>query len=144
MKLCLNCQKEFEHKRDSAKYCSDKCRAAYNRAHPEQQVTKLQLQLLYNEMIELARKMQSGPEIKIMPPQTHQQAIALHNAEHPEQRTTFVYLSYNELRALIESATSSMELHKAWKEVEKNKELAGWQIKILNQLKENQRTKIDF
>ena|SRR5690349_4426604 len=53
-------------------------------------------------------------------------------------------LSYNELREVIEAATSSMQLQAAWKQVEKNKELAGWQIKILNQLKENQRTKIDF
>lgn len=53
-------------------------------------------------------------------------------------------LSYNELRGLIESATSSTELHKAWKEVEKNKTLAGWQIRELEKLKNIQQTKIDF
>lgn len=53
-------------------------------------------------------------------------------------------LSYNELRDLIQAATSSVELHKAWKEVEKNKELASWQLKELGKLKDYQQTKIDF
>ena len=88
MKQCLNCQKEFEYKREAAKFCSNKCRAAYNRAHPEQQVTKLQLQALYNEMIELAKRMQAGPEMILITPITTQQAVTLHNTEHPEQMTT--------------------------------------------------------
>jgi hypothetical protein len=91
MKQCLNCQAEFEYKRESAKFCSDKCRAAYNRAHPSQQVTKLQMQLLYNEMMELAKKMQSGPEVRLLAPNTPQQSVALHNAEHPEQMTTIFH-----------------------------------------------------
>lgn len=53
-------------------------------------------------------------------------------------------LSYNELMGLIQEATSSTELHKAWKEVERNKELASWHLKKLNEEKELQRTKIDF
>ena len=28
---CINCLKEFNSKRKTAKYCSDKCRIAYNR-----------------------------------------------------------------------------------------------------------------
>jgi hypothetical protein len=32
----------------------------------------------------------------------------------------------------------------AWKKVEKNKSLAGWQHRQLNNLKELQRTKLDF
>lgn len=53
-------------------------------------------------------------------------------------------ISYNELRDLIELATSSMQLHAAWKQVEKNKELANWQVKELGKLKDYQQTKIDF
>jgi len=144
MKECMNCKNEFEAKRPHAKFCSDKCRVAYNRAHPQQAVTKLQMQLLYNEMLDLARKMQGTDSISVLPPLSPQKAVALHNAEYPDQHTIQAALSYNELRGLIEAATSSMQLHSAWKRVEKNKELAGWQIKILNQLKENQRGKIDF
>jgi hypothetical protein len=58
MKQCLNCQNDFEYKREAAKFCSDKCRAAYNRAHPEKQITKLQLQSLYNAVLEAVEKIQ--------------------------------------------------------------------------------------
>lgn len=73
--------------------------------------------------------------------------------ERPKTKTTAIIpdagqpndlLSYNELRDAISVATSSTELHKAWKQVEKNKELASWQVKVLSQLKEDQRSKIDF
>ena len=30
-KICQNCQVEFEASRETAKYCSDKCRVAYSR-----------------------------------------------------------------------------------------------------------------
>lgn len=52
MKACLNCQKEFEYKRAAAKFCSDKCRVAYNRKHPKEGVTKLQMQVLYNSILD--------------------------------------------------------------------------------------------
>jgi len=58
MKQCMNCKTDFEFKRDSAKFCSDKCRAAYNRAHPQQMVTKLQMQSLYNAVLEAVEKIQ--------------------------------------------------------------------------------------
>lgn len=52
MKQCLNCQTEFQYKRGAAKFCSNKCRAAYNRAHPKQSVTPIQMQVLYNSVLE--------------------------------------------------------------------------------------------
>lgn len=61
---CLYCRKEFEQKRSTAKFCSDKCRAAHHRRHPENTVTKVQMQVLYNEMLDMMAK------IKEMPPQT--------------------------------------------------------------------------
>ena len=33
MKECLHCKKEFEEKRESAKFCSTSCRVMYNRKH---------------------------------------------------------------------------------------------------------------
>jgi hypothetical protein len=78
-------------------------------------------------------------------------SINTKNGQPPAVAAVFVpekpkesVLSYNELQALIESATSATELHKAWKQVEKNKELAGWHLKELEKLKEYQRTKIVF
>lgn len=144
MKQCLNCKTEFDYKRDTAKFCSDKCRAAWNRANPDRAVTKFQMQALYNEMIELARKMHETDNIRVLPPLGSHKAAALHNAEYSDQHTTKAVLSYNQLQELIGGATSSMELHKAWKQVESNKELVSWQLRELGKLKEYQRTKIDF
>lgn len=144
MIACLNCKKDFEPKRPHAKFCSDKCRVAWNRANPQGKVTKLQMQSLYNEILELARKMQEGDNIRSTPPLSPQQAVLVHNSEHADQHTISAVLSYNELRDLIESATSSTQLYAAWKQVEKNKELAGWQLKELSKLKDHQQTKIDF
>lgn len=58
MRQCLNCKKDFEYKREAAKFCSNKCRAAYNRAHPQEGVTKLQMQSLYNAILEAVDKIQ--------------------------------------------------------------------------------------
>lgn len=51
MKACLNCQKSYQSKRDTSKFCSDKCRVAYNRKHPQAGVSKFQMQVLYNNIL---------------------------------------------------------------------------------------------
>jgi predicted nucleic acid-binding Zn ribbon protein len=57
MKTCLNCQKEYPNKREASKFCSDKCRVAYNRKHPKKApVSELQMQVLYNAVLELVGK----------------------------------------------------------------------------------------
>lgn len=72
MKQCLNCHKEFEYKRESAKFCSDKCRATYNRAHPKQLVTPIQMQVLYNAFLEAVGKIQySAPKEVYDAPKKH-------------------------------------------------------------------------
>jgi len=56
---CLNCQKEFEPKRkDTAKFCSATCRVRYNRVNPKDKVTKVQMQVLYNTMMERLGKIE--------------------------------------------------------------------------------------
>lgn len=63
MKQCLNCHKEFEYKRESAKFCSDKCRATYNRKYPKQSVSPIQMQVLYNAFLDAVEKIQySAPK----------------------------------------------------------------------------------
>lgn len=66
---CLRCDQEFESKRPTAKFCSAKCRVAYNRAHPKTngQVTKLQLQILYNEILALVQKNQPNTPVPLNP-----------------------------------------------------------------------------
>lgn len=58
MKKCLQCPNEFEAKRESAKFCSDKCRVAWHRKHGKKDgVTKFQMQVLYNSILEAIEKM---------------------------------------------------------------------------------------
>lgn len=138
MKECLNCKKEFEPKKQHGKFCCANCRVSYNRKHPKIEnginaVVSPTMQELFNSIMAGidAINARNG-----LPP-------AICSVIVPEKQKEAV-LSYNELMDLIESATSSTELHKAWKAVEKNKTLAGWQIRELEKLKNIQQTKIDF
>ena len=138
MKECLNCKKEFEPKKQHGKFCCANCRVSYNRKHPKIEnginaVVSPTMQELFNSIMAGidAINARNG-----LPP-------AMCAVIVPEKQKEAV-LSYNELRDLIESATSSMQLHAAWKQVEKNKELAIWQAKELGKLKDYQQTKIDF
>lgn len=147
MKECLNCKKEYEPKRDTSKFCSVSCRVLYNRGKPKQQKVNPidQMIVIRDEMVDTMFKIRALVENAPVGSFNGPRLSEPFNGDdplHPGNKKPA--LGYNELRELIEAATSSTELHKAWKEVEKNKELAGWQTRELGKLKEHQRTKIDF
>lgn len=54
-KKCLKCGKDFEVKRDSAKFCSTSCRVMWNRKNPSVQKKKAELRMdvIYNSILEL-------------------------------------------------------------------------------------------
>lgn len=56
MKACLNCNNQYENKREASKFCSAKCRVAFNRKNPQDRITKVQVQVLYNSMLEMMGK----------------------------------------------------------------------------------------
>lgn len=145
MKECLNCKAQFQEKRSTAKFCSNKCRAAFfrNKGNSEEGNAMSQMAALQQELSVATLKIR---QLIAAIPDSYDAPRLPKNmvGEEYDQSNIKPILSYNELREVISNATSSTELHKAWKEVEKNKGLAGWQLKILNQLKEDQRTKIDF
>lgn len=61
MKACLNCEKEYQHKRESSKFCSDKCRVMYNRKNKvdrEKQLEKGIMEIL-NETKAAVKQMSS-------------------------------------------------------------------------------------
>ncbi len=58
MNKCLKCQKEYEPKRSTSKFCSDSCRSAFHRDAPVNKITKLQMQSLYNAVLEAVEKIQ--------------------------------------------------------------------------------------
>lgn len=58
---CLNCENEFEEKRkDTAKFCSAKCRVKYNRKYPKSGITKVQMGVLYNSLLEVMGRINDG------------------------------------------------------------------------------------
>ena len=62
MKKCLYCKNDFEPNRPKQKYCSDKCRVYFSRANPKpkevkEAVTNLQVQVLYNSLLETLGKL---------------------------------------------------------------------------------------
>lgn len=69
-KECLNCKKEFEAKKDTAKYCSDSCRVMWNRSplnKKEKGLTDLQqMKVMYNSLMEKIDKL-SFPTIQVQP-----------------------------------------------------------------------------
>jgi hypothetical protein len=61
MKECLQCKKEFDAKRDSAKYCSDNCRVKWNRKNAvKKDISPVQLQVLYNSLLEMVGKINTA------------------------------------------------------------------------------------
>ena len=135
MKECLNCTKEYEPKRETSKFCSTSCRVRWHQKNSKgkNKVTPQNMQELYNAVLNAVNSINSK----------NGQPSALASVFISEDLKEAV-MTYNELKDIIGAATSSTELHKAWKEVEKNKSLAGWQLRELSKLKEYQRTKIDF
>lgn len=135
MKECLWCKEQYENKRESSKFCSTSCRVMWNKKYGKKkgQVGVDELQVLYNSIL------------------TAVNSINAKNGQPPTVATVIIpdpskepVWPYNELRDIIQAATSSHELHLAWKAVEKNKALASWQLKELQKLKDHQQTKIDF
>ena len=63
MKGCLNCKKEYDNKRDASKFCSAKCRVMYNRKNPKKTITPVQMQVLYNAVLDaLASHKENFPQ----------------------------------------------------------------------------------
>jgi hypothetical protein len=132
MNKCLKCGKEYEAQRSTSKFCSNKCRSAFNRKNPTNGVTRVQMQVLYNSIMEAvsrinAKNGQPEPVVAVFVPKQAKAAV----------------LDYNEAKALISSATSSVELETAWQRVQQQ-EWSSWQMKTFLGLKEIQQTKIDF
>lgn len=144
MRECLNCTGQFQEKRSTAKFCSNKCRAAFSRKGGKRYQESIFEKILIAQgglaeaLIKIEQLVAGSPYDAPRLPK----GFIGDKPLHPENIRAV--LNYNELVELIGSATSSTQLHSAWKQVEKNKELRDWQIKELSQFKEDQRTKIDY
>jgi hypothetical protein len=62
MKQCLECEKPFEAKRESAKFCSVNCRVKWNRKNGNKTPVKpIQVQVLYNAMMDMVSNFKFTP-----------------------------------------------------------------------------------
>jgi len=91
MKGCLNCQKEYENKREASKFCSTKCRVMYNRKFPKKKdgVSKTQLQVIYNAILEKVGELKAAPQTFSIKPQ-------MPVVQHISQAKTFT--QYNQAK----------------------------------------------
>ncbi len=112
MKECLHCKKGFEAKRESAKFCSTSCRVMYNRKHGKKnEVTPLQMQVLYNQFLEAVGKMGSQPtETRLIPPLSKKEEVAMFNYEHKDQLTTITEIPAGSVKTMEEYILEKREL----------------------------------
>ncbi len=64
MKQCLHCKKDFEEKRETAKYCSTSCRVMFNRNKPKEKkvfTTESKLEVLCNTVMDMLTNIKFSP-----------------------------------------------------------------------------------
>lgn len=128
MKECLSCKKEFEPKRPHGKFCSDKCRVAYNRANPGQSVSKVNMQVLYNEMMAAIQKIGSQPPLSYF--QGPEKATVVFK-EPAEQYRIKIKRPFLTLQALIDECESIEAYEPLRKEIEEADHLTSKEKSIL-------------
>lgn len=146
MNECLNCKKEYEAKRPHSKFCSVKCRVMYNRKNPKEGVSKVQMQVLYNSILEVVNRINMGngqPEAIAAVFKPIQTAAHVPLSFDTMKSDIGAEMSYNEAMEALDRCTSSTEIAKVWKLIQKQK-WPSWQLRELERKKEDQRTKIDF
>lgn len=64
MKECLHCKKEFEPKKDTAKFCSTSCRVMNHQKKgkkKQEEIKPVQMQVLYNAVLEMVANAKFKP-----------------------------------------------------------------------------------
>lgn len=114
----------------------------YNRRFPKDWVSKTQVQVLYNEMLEMAANLK-GVSFKPTIPLSQETQAVMKNLEDKNQMPAVKTYDYNDLKRLIRATTSSYELRDCWEMIEKI-DLPGWQRRELEKIKNDQVNIIDF
>lgn len=152
MKECLNCNKPYEPKRSTSKFCSNKCRAAHARKgqSSEAKVSLMEkIVAAVDEITEvkmfiqgLMAKAKSEPHQPFFGVATKEGVKWGETLEKPAE--IVLELTYNQAMDELRYCTSSAEIEKVWRKILAKKDWAGWQMRELSKTKEDQRTKIDF
>lgn len=65
---CLQCKEDFETDNPRRKFCSGKCKIAYHRLHKNKsEVTKVDLKVLYNEILSLVQSIGNNQKLILEP-----------------------------------------------------------------------------
>lgn len=103
MKECLWCKKEFQEKKETARYCSTSCRVMFNRKFPKKKddISKTQLQVIYNAILEKVGELKAAPQTFSIKPQ-------MPVVQHISQPKTFT--QYNQAKIDCQSEEEWMAL----------------------------------
>jgi hypothetical protein len=97
MKVCLHCNKEFENKKETAKFCSVSHRVMWNRENKDKLkglTEKQRLEIIYNSILELVDKT---------------------NIQHPIQSATSTSVSYeNALKFENEGYSNKPKIYRSF------------------------------
>jgi hypothetical protein len=95
---CLQCQKDFDAKRETAKYCSDKCKVKYHRKNGGKNTIKpFQMQVLYNSIVELIEKGQQQ-QFRAANPMPKELHALEQNLKNKDQFTTVTEVPQRQIK----------------------------------------------
>lgn len=115
MAQCLNCTKEYTAKRPTSKFCCTSCRVRYHQKNGKQNIKPFQMQVLYNEVMDLIQKAKSEPQQPYFGTVTKNQATWGQSQEPVKTKLKRPFLT---LQALIEDCQSLEEYEPIRKEIE--------------------------
>ena len=128
MNKCLNCQQEYQSRRVTSKYCSNKCRAAFNRKKPLSNVSKRQVQELYEEMMAAIKNIGSQPPLTYFEGPEKATIVFKDPAEQCRLKIKRPFLT---LQALIDECESIEAYEPLRKEIEEADHLTSKEKSIL-------------
>lgn len=140
-KGCLECKKDYEAKRDTSKFCSDNCRVKWNQKNGRKvkgELKPFQMQVLYNQMVEINTKLmaqienaglpplpeqaiQKIPNMRYVPVIPEKEVLAAYNASHQNQFTSVENIkskSFNEFLDAIAELDTEYEYRMLAKEID--------------------------
>ena len=129
MKECLNCKNQYQERRSTSKFCSNKCRSAFYRkgtkgyqesifekiltAHGGLQETLLKIKQL------VANTPYNAPSL--VSPLTPEQSVALHNVENKGQVTKAMLLPKERVNELIKPPEGNEAIKRRISEIKQEK-----------------------
>lgn len=128
MNKCLQCEKEYEAKRSSSKFCCDNCRVKYHRKNPKKSIGKLELTVLYNSILELLERGKFSEKNIPAKEKDYQQTFSNYDSEEIEEEEITTFEDYKRLKFECENEDDWLTLSNR---IRNDKHLTSRQIQFL-------------